>query len=89
LPALVAITQTSVVGPGLRGVNEYRTLTPVEASRLQGIPSVGFARAGVSDSAAYKQLGNAVNVGVVKIAYRALSGELPDPILANSLFSQC
>lgn len=89
LPALVAITQTSVVGPGLRGVNEYRTLTPVEASRLQGIPSAGFARAGVSDSAAYKQLGNAVNVGVVKLAYRALSGALPDPLLANSLFSQC
>jgi DNA (cytosine-5)-methyltransferase 1 len=72
LPALVAIAQTSIVGPGLPGIQSYRTLTPREAAKLQGIPEDVFARAGVSDRAAYKQLGNAVNVGVVRLAARAL-----------------
>jgi DNA (cytosine-5)-methyltransferase 1 len=72
LPALVAIAQTSIVGPGLPGIQSYRTLTTREAAKLQGIPEDVFARAGVSDRAAYKQLGNAVNVGVVRLAARAL-----------------
>ena len=58
LPALVAITQTSIIGP-LR-----RRLSPREAARLQGLPD-GFSFAGQKDSATYKQLGNGVNVGVV------------------------
>jgi DNA (cytosine-5)-methyltransferase 1 len=66
LPALVAITQTSIIG------RRMRRITPREAARLQGIPSDVFARAGVSDAAAYKQLGNAVNVGVARHAARAL-----------------
>jgi DNA (cytosine-5)-methyltransferase 1 len=66
LPALVAITQTSVIG------SRMRRITPREATRLQGLPTDLFADAGVSDAAAYKQLGNAVNVGVVKAAARAL-----------------
>lgn len=60
LPALVAITQTSVIG------SRRRRITPPEAAVLQGMPRDLFVRAGVSDKAAYKQLGNAVNVGVVR-----------------------
>lgn len=58
LPALVAITQTSIIGP-LR-----RRLSPREAARLQGLPE-GFSFAGQKDSSTYKQMGNGVNVGVV------------------------
>jgi DNA (cytosine-5)-methyltransferase 1 len=72
LPALVAITQTSIVGPKVGTIREYRKLTPREAARLQGIPPETFAKAGVQDRAAYKQLGNGVNVGVVRLATQAL-----------------
>lgn len=58
LPALVAITQTSIIGPW------KRRLSPREAARLQGLPD-GFSFDGQKDSATYKQLGNGVNVGVV------------------------
>ncbi len=71
LPALVAITQTSVLGPKVTGTS-WRRLTPREAARLQGIPFDGFVRAGVSDRTIYRQLGNAVNVGVVQHVAKAL-----------------
>jgi DNA (cytosine-5)-methyltransferase 1 len=58
LPALVAITQTSIIG------EKKRRLSPREAARLQGLPE-GFSFRGQKDSATYKQLGNGVNVGVV------------------------
>jgi DNA (cytosine-5)-methyltransferase 1 len=58
LPALVAITQTSIIGP------LKRRLSPREAARLQGLPE-GFSFAGQKDSSTYKQMGNGVNVGVV------------------------
>ena len=78
LPALVAITQTSIIGPKVGRAKQYRTLTPREASKLQGVPEDVFANAGVSDKAAYKQLGNAVNVGVVRLVTQALmTGEVP------------
>ena len=71
LPALVAITQTSVIGPKVSGT-DWRRLTPREAADLQRIPFDGFERAGASEKAIYKQLGNAVNVGVVQHVARAL-----------------
>ena len=56
LPALVAITQTSIYGP------RRRRITPREASRLQGLPE-WFDFGDQGDAATYKQLGNGVNVG--------------------------
>jgi DNA (cytosine-5)-methyltransferase 1 len=59
LPALVAITQTSIVGP------RERRLSVLEAARLQGLPD-GFSFAtNKKDAASFKQLGNGVSTGVV------------------------
>lgn len=63
VPALVAITQTSIVGP-LR-----RRLTPVEAARLQGL-SDSFTFGDQPESATYKQLGNGVAAGAIHYAMR-------------------
>lgn len=60
LPALVAITQTSIIG------SRRRRITPVEAGRLQGLPDTVFGASDVDDKTAYKQVGNGVNVGVVQ-----------------------
>lgn len=58
LPALVAITQTPILGP------RDRRLSPREAARLQGLPDE-FDFGTQRDALTYKQLGNGVNVGVV------------------------
>jgi DNA (cytosine-5)-methyltransferase 1 len=57
-PALVAITQTSILG------KSRRKLTVKEAARLQGFPE-WFDFLDQSKSQTYKQLGNAVNIGVI------------------------
>lgn len=58
LPALVAITQTPILGP------RERKLSAREAARLQGLPDE-FDFGPQRDALTYKQLGNGVNVGVV------------------------
>lgn len=58
LPALVAITQTSVIGP------RERRLSAREAARLQGLPD-WFDFGGQSAADTFRQLGNGVNVGAV------------------------
>jgi DNA (cytosine-5)-methyltransferase 1 len=58
VPALVAITQTSIVGP------RERRLSPREAARLQGLPD-WFEFGDQRPATTYKQLGNGVSVGAV------------------------
>lgn len=65
VPALVAITQTSIYGP------QKRKLSVRECARLQGLPD-WFDFKGQPESAAYKQLGNGVNLPVVYHVLRAL-----------------
>ncbi len=64
LPALVAMNQTSIIGP------DRRRISPTEAARLQGLPE-GFRFGDQPHSQTYKQLGNGVNVGVVWQVLRA------------------
>ncbi len=68
VPALVAITQTSIVG---RSKRFKRRLTVREAARLQGFPD-WFDFFDQKDSASYKQLGNAVNIGVIYQTLKAI-----------------
>ncbi len=63
LPALVAITQTSIVGP------LERRLSPRETARLQGLPD-SFVFPGQLPAATYKQMGNGVAVGAVQHVFR-------------------
>lgn len=63
LPALVAITQTSVIG------SRRRRITPREAARLQGLPD-WFDFGPQPDAASYKQMGNGVNVGAAYYVFR-------------------
>jgi DNA (cytosine-5)-methyltransferase 1 len=58
LPALVAITQTSIIG------TRERRISTREAARLQGLPD-WFDFGGQSAAATYRQLGNGVSVGAV------------------------
>lgn len=72
VPALVAITQTSILG-------DRRRLTPRETARLQGLPDwfefratseVGEQGIPQRDAASYKQMGNGVNVGAAYYVFR-------------------
>ena len=57
-------TLDSVSGHGVSIGSNVRRLTPIECERLQGFPDDWTA--GQSDSARYKQMGNAVAVPVVE-----------------------
>jgi DNA (cytosine-5)-methyltransferase 1 len=63
VPALVAISQTSIYGP------ERRRLSVREAARLQGFKS-NFDFGDQPDSQSFKQLGNGVSIGAVKHVIR-------------------
>lgn len=66
-PALVAITQTSIVG------KRKRFLTPRECARLQSFPDK--FQYDVKDAQAYKQFGNSINVGLVELFARYMFGD--------------
>jgi len=66
VPALVAITQTTILG------KYRRRITPREAARLQGLND-DFTFFNQSDSLSYKQLGNGVSVGAVYQVVKALA----------------
>jgi DNA (cytosine-5)-methyltransferase 1 len=64
VPALVAITQTSIWGP------QQRRLSIREAARLQGIPE-WFDFGTQPDSSTFRQLGNGVSIGAVWYVLKA------------------
>ena len=66
-PALVAITQTSIVG------KRRRFLTPRECARLQSFPDT--FQCDRKRPQAYKQFGNSVNVALVKLFVRYMFGD--------------
>ena len=66
-PALVAITQTSIVG------KKKRFLTPRECARLQSFPDTFLYDD--KKAQAYKQFGNSINVGLVKLFARYMLGD--------------
>ncbi len=77
VPAMVAITQTSIIG------KQKRRITVREGARLQGLPD-WFDFVDQADKTSYKQLGNGVNVGAVYNVVKAqvirdldLLGEMP------------
>lgn len=85
VPALVAITQTTILG------KQKRRISVREGTRLQGLPD-WFDFVDQPDSQSYKQLGNGVNVGVV---YNVLKAQVVrdldllknKPILVQSILS--
>jgi len=82
LPALVAITQTSVVG------SRRRRLTPHEAALLQGLPR-SFSFGAQPDSASYRQVGNGVAVGAAWHVFRTHvaqnRNDLPESLVRSVL----
>lgn len=63
VPALVAMSQTSIIG------ERRRRLSAGEAARLQGLPD-DFDFGNQRPALTFRQLGNAVNVGVVRAVFR-------------------
>lgn len=66
-PALVAITQTSIVG------KRKRFLTPRECARLQSFPDT--FKYDDKKPQAYKQFGNSINVALVKLFAQYMFGD--------------
>lgn len=79
VPALVAITQTSIIGA------RRRRITPKEALALQGLPS-WFDFQNQPEAQSYKQLGNGVNAGVVRYVLRQHS-ERDQSVMPPALFA--
>ncbi len=80
-PALVAMTQTTVVGPqagSKKARKYYRYITPKEAAKLQGMDRIDFGPQ--ADPLSYKQLGNAVNVKVIKYLANLLTDGVPGAV---------
>lgn len=83
LPALVAINQTSIIGP------QRRTITPHEAGLLQGFRHDSCGRHTFAQhpepGTAFRQFGNAVHVGTTRLVAESLvlgiegSGPVPVP----------
>lgn len=65
VPALVAMTQTTIIG------KFKRRITPAEGALLQGL-NADFQFNGQTDQASYKQLGNGVAVGAVYQVVKAV-----------------
>lgn len=65
VPALVAITQTTILGA------QKRRISVREATRLQGLPET-FNFADQADNLSYKQLGNGVNLSAVYQVMKAI-----------------
>ena len=66
-PALVAITQTSIVG------KRKRFLTPRECARLQSFPD--SFQYDEKNAQAYKQFGNSINVALVQLFAKYMLGD--------------
>lgn len=66
LPALVAISQTSILG------RQRRRISLAEVADLQGFPS-SFSFGDQNDALGFKQMGNAVNIGTVYQVLRAFA----------------
>ena len=80
VPALVAITQTTVLGA------DRRRLTPRETARLQGLPTRSSSSSRTTswetpvdqkDPPSYKQMGNGVNVGAASTCSRSTCSRTP------------
>lgn len=67
-PALVAITQTSIVG------KRKRFLAPRECARLQSFPDT--FQYDIKRTQAYKQFGNSINVGLVSLFAKYMFGDI-------------
>jgi DNA (cytosine-5)-methyltransferase 1 len=65
-PALVAIVQTPIVA------RQERYLTPRECARLQSFPDT-FSFGDQNDKLTYKQLGNGVNVDMIRLVAETLT----------------